>query len=146
MSAGKVFGGLLALVSGFFILLAVFLYRTSELTSGIEGQLIRWIINLVVCLLAIIGGVLAMASKGGGGGLTLIAGIMAFLMPLIANLVNSLDLQYYFIGYSGIYELTNYAYGGLQIIGSGILWSFKIEGFLIFLGAVIILNSPDRRN
>jgi hypothetical protein len=144
MSAGKVFGGLLAVIGGILILIAVFIFRLYELTSGIEGQLIRWIINLIVCLFAIIGGILAMSSKGGSGALTLIAGIMAFLMPLVAYLTKSMDLTYWFSGYSGIYELSSGAYGTLQLIGSGLIWTFTIEALLIFLGAIIILSSRGK--
>ncbi len=140
MSAGKVIGGLLALVGGVFILIGVVL-RAYEVTSGVEGQLIRWIINLVVCLFAIIGGLMAMASKGGAGGLVLIAGILAFLMPLIAVLIGSSDMSYWFYGYSGLDELTGW--GRIAITDGVINWTFPFEAFLIFLGAIFILNSRD---
>ncbi|HUX98351.1 MAG TPA: hypothetical protein VMV49_02240 [Candidatus Deferrimicrobium sp.] len=78
MSAGRIFGGLFALFGGVFVMIAVFL-NTSEVTSGTDALVIRWIINLIICLFAIIGGILAIAAKGGGGALALIAGILAFL-------------------------------------------------------------------
>lgn len=141
MSAGKVFGGLLALIGGVFVLIAVFL-NTSAFSSGNEDLVIRWIINLIVSLFAIIGGILAIASKSSGGALALIAGIMAFLMFLIAYLVNSADLLFWFYPYSGFFELTGWGY--FTLIGSGVVWVISFEGFLIFLGAIIILSSHDR--
>jgi hypothetical protein len=142
MSAGRVLGGLFALFGGVFVMIAVFL-RSYELTSGFQDQIIRWIINLIICLFAIIGGILAIARKGGAGALTLIAGILAFLMSLIANLVNSSDLAYWFSPYSGLKELTGW---GIFLLTDAVtlFWYFAFEGFLIFLGAILILNSRDR--
>ena len=142
MSAGKVFGGLLALIGGVFIIIAVFML-TSALSSGDNDQLIRWIIHLLISILAIIGGVLGIASKGGAGALTLIAGIMAFLMYLIGSLLTSPSLLIWFDPYSGLALLVD-GVTTFEIAGSGISWFFSLEGFLIFLGAIMILNSHDR--
>jgi hypothetical protein len=140
MSAGRVFGGLFALFGGVFVMIAVAL-KVSDITSGTAT--IPWIINLIVCLFAIVGGILAIARKGGAGALTLIAGILAFLMGLIASLLNSSELISWFVPYSGLYELTKW-WGIFTLSGSGLLWTFAFEGFLIFLGAIMILNSHDR--
>jgi hypothetical protein len=141
MSAGKVFGGLLALIGGFLLLIGL-IYNFYQITSGIEMQIIRWIIALIACLLAIIGGVLAIASKGGGGGLVLIAGIITFIMPLIADLAGSMEMAYWFAGYSGLADLTGW---GILLLtdSTTFFWYFSFEAFIIFLGAIIILNSRD---
>lgn len=149
MSAGKVIGGLLALIGGVFIIIAVF-QTTAVLSSGDNDLLIRWVVHLLTSIMAIIGGVLGIASKGGAGALTLIAGIMGFLMYLIAVLIIP-SITTWFSPTSGIPLLT---YSGLAnlidgvtifgIMGSGFNWFFTLEGLLIFLGAIIILNSHDR--
>ena len=142
MSAGKVIGGLFALIAGVFVLYAVFM-QINLLSSGIENNVINWVINLLVALLAIVGGILGIASKGGAGALTLIAGIMAFLMGLIANFIPTLPLSWWFDPYSGLALLTSSNFGQFIFGGSGITWFISFEGFLIFIGAIMILNSRE---
>ncbi|NVM31397.1 MAG: hypothetical protein HWN65_21340 [Candidatus Helarchaeota archaeon] len=144
MGAGRVIGGLFALIGGILILVAVIMY-TDVFAYGIERQIIRWIVNLIVVILAMVGGILAMASKGGGGALTLFAGIIAFIMPLILSLAGyaSTDVGFWFYRLSGLEYITGW--GTFTLQGSGIIWHFAFEGFLIFLGSLLILNSRDEK-
>lgn len=143
MGVGRVIGGIFALIGGFFIALAVFYSYFYQISSGIDFQIVRWIIHLIICLLAIVGGVLALASKKGGGILTFIAGFLEFLMPLIVSLVATFPINYWFSPYPGLYELTGW--GTFSLVGQGFTWFFTFEGFLIFLGSLLIINSHGEK-
>ena len=144
MGAGKVIGGLLALVGGVLILVACFGYYMYHITDGIDYQMIRWIIHLIAALLAVIGGVLAIASKGAGGVLVLIAGILAFLIPLFIDLIAEFPYTYWFSPYAGLANLVGWGSFLFTDIGLAIIYSFTFEGIIIFVGSILILSSRDR--
>lgn len=145
MGAGRVIGGLFAFFGGVLVLVAVFM-NIDIVTAGATDPLITWIVNLLVGILALIGGILGMASKGGGGALTLIAGVMALFLYLIGNLLSSPQLMLWFTPYSGLHTLFGWGRFVLYAWGSVIpLWHISFEGFLIFLGAILILNSREEK-
>lgn len=142
MSAGRVFGGLIALFGGVFILYRNF-DNINVLTLGFEDLTINWIVQLLIGIIALAGGILGLASKKGGGALTLIAGIMAFLVFLLGSIISSAELLVWFYPYSGLDRLLGW--GIFVMTGTGFYWVISFEGFLIFLGALLILNTRDEK-
>jgi len=141
MGAGKVIGGLFALIGGALLAVAVFYFYFYHITDGIDFQMMRWIIHLVICLLAIVGGILAMAGKKAGGVLALIAGFMAFLMPLIVYIAFEFPVTYWFSPYAGLSNLVGWGSFTLTGVWPAVSWGITLEAVLIFFGAIIILSS-----
>ena len=141
MGAGKVIGGFFVLIGGVLIAVAAFAFYFYHITGGIEMQIIRWIVQLIICLLAIAGGILAMASKNGGSLLALIAGFMALFMPLIANIAFESPVTYWFGPYAGLYNLVGWGSFSVTGVWPAVNWTITLEAVLIFFGAIIIISS-----
>ncbi|MFX1294997.1 MAG: hypothetical protein ACFFD2_09125 [Promethearchaeota archaeon] len=50
---------------------------------------INWIINLMIGIMVLVGGILCMTSRTSGGFLTLVAGILVVFMTLVGSLLQS---------------------------------------------------------
>lgn len=95
MSAGRVFGGVPALIAGFFVLIMVFLNADAAGAGG--NIMIAWVINLFLGVLALLSGFLGIGSKSGGG-IALVAALIAILLGVLS--VTVVDLQVMFAQYS----------------------------------------------
>ena len=134
MSAGRVVGGIIALVAGIFVLIpAILLYTGGQIDSYIAMEywdfVINWILYLVVAVIAIIGGILGLASKGGGAP-ALIAGLIALIMGLLW-ILNVLPL------YVPISLFQSIIIPGIIFT----LFGISIEAIMMILGGVIMLAS-----
>ncbi|MFX1294437.1 MAG: hypothetical protein ACFFD2_06230 [Promethearchaeota archaeon] len=133
MSAGKITGGIIALIGGAFVAIACLIVIESVFESGSIIFIINWLINILVAVLAIVGGALGIASKGGAGGLALAAGIIAIICPIIGWVSENLVVMFILSQYSLINYLTGY----------GFIWILSIESFIMLVGGIVILASPS---
>jgi len=129
MSAARVIGGLIALFGGFIVLLAC-LMTTSAISLG-GVFLVQWLINLLVALLGTIGGILGIANKGSGGGLALIAGLMAIIFEII-----------FYLNPLNFYVLSQYML--LETWIGFVIPYFTLEGLFMTLGGIIILAGRSK--
>ncbi|MFX1294824.1 MAG: hypothetical protein ACFFD2_08220 [Promethearchaeota archaeon] len=131
MSAGKITGGIIALIGGAFVAIACLLIPFNLPFAPIIIP--NWLINLLVAVLAIVGGALGIASKGGAGGLALAAGIIAIICPIIGWVSGNVYIMFILSQYSLINFVTGY----------GFIWVLSIESFIILVGGIVILASPS---
>ncbi|HUY00959.1 MAG TPA: hypothetical protein VMV49_15460 [Candidatus Deferrimicrobium sp.] len=135
MSALKAVGGILALAGGVLVVLLVLdmmiglgiftsMYMmTYAVLVMVYGELFIYI-NLVIAILAVVGGILALAGKKAGGALALIAGIV-WLIGGFANLAMIFPVS------------AIYAWTGQLVIGGFLL---SIEGILALVGGILALS------
>jgi hypothetical protein len=132
MSAGKITGGILALVGGAFILFQALLFIDN--IAGFPDEVIGWFVNIAICSLAIVGGILGLTGKRAGGMLALIGGAFAIICGLITvyitwnmtlwpysfftSTLNLFDEPYHLFAGISIEALLTLA-GGIVIIASG---------------------------
>lgn len=140
MGAGRVIGGIIALIGGVFIALHLFMPAGLSLLALGGNFQISWIINLVVVLLAVIGGILGLASKPGGA-LALIAGLMALVLPLIGAVSGDMAMAQMLSGLSGMY----FHFGLLlfEMAGPSGAMILSIESVVILVGGIIMLVSSS---
>ncbi|NVM31725.1 MAG: hypothetical protein HWN65_23000 [Candidatus Helarchaeota archaeon] len=143
MGAGKVVGGIIALIGGIFVLIPVFINIEAIFTAGSTEGYVMWIINLLVGLLATIGGILGLASKKGGA-LALIAGLVALLLPITAFLIGDPAIAQMFSQLSGILGFTGLFIYLLVVVGPPTIFlAITIESIIILVGGVIMLASSS---
>jgi hypothetical protein len=138
LGAGRVVGGIIALIGGALILIHCII-ATNLLTDFGTNYAIAWIINLLVALLAIIGGILGLASKSGGIP-ALIAGLIALLLPILAYVIGDLNIAQMFSQLSGIYYYTGFF---LFTLPSPMSMIVSIESLIILVGGIIMLASSS---
>ena len=95
MSAGRVFGGLLALFAAFFVLIMIII--DVDAASAGNNVAINWFICVLLGVLALLSGFLGLASKSGGG-IAIVTALIMMLLGLLAYLVA--DLTVLFTQYS----------------------------------------------
>ncbi len=143
MGAGKVVGGIFSLIGGTFVLIPVLMNINSLISPGNTEELVLMIINLLVALLALIGGIMGLASKKGGA-LALIAGLMALLLPVIAWLIADPSIAQMFSqlsGFVGFFGLYIYI---LPVMGPPVVFlTITIESVLILVGGISMLASSS---
>jgi len=131
MSAGRVFGGIIALIAGIFILTYNFAFVDLGVLNLGGDFAFAWFINLIVAAFALIGGILGLASKNGGG-VALLAGILALVLGIIGSLVVPLSVM--FFQYSLFSNLTHV----------GPWYGITLEEILMLLGGIIMLASSSK--
>ncbi|HUY00957.1 MAG TPA: hypothetical protein VMV49_15450 [Candidatus Deferrimicrobium sp.] len=97
MNRVRVVGGILTILGGIFIVITCFFVLEAVLSSPQTELLVAWIINLIIALLAIIGGLLGVASKKFGGGFALTAGITAISIWNLGLLFNCANASAIFV-------------------------------------------------
>jgi hypothetical protein len=138
MGTGRVVGGIIALIGGVLILIHCLL-AFSLLTDFGFGYSVGWILNLLVALLAIIGGILGITSKSGGAP-ALIAGLMAILLPVLAFVIGNLTIAQMFSQLSGIYYFTGFS---LFTLPSPMSMIVSVESVIMLVGGIIMLASSS---
>ena len=121
------FGGLIAIAAGIFILIAlIYVIPSLPYLFSING----WIIQLIVVIVAILGGFLALQNKRFSGWLPLGAGIFYIGLSLIYN-------------YNLLPVFRPFSFFLIIIDMEPPLWIFgiPIEAILLLVGALIILFS-----
>ena len=144
MSALKVLGGLIALVAGVLVLLPVlellgvsiisfdYLWHYSFVEFLIGNTFIY--INLVLAILAILGGIIGIAGKKVGAVLVLIAAIVWIIGGLtISGLESLVPISFYT------------AMTGNSLIGSGD-WFLTLEAILALIGSLLILAGRSNKS
>jgi len=127
MSAGRVLGGIIALFGGLFVLLICFIRIQLFLAMG-DVALIDWVINLLIGFLALIGGILGLASKSGGG-VAIVAGLASLILGILSATV---------LDFSTIFSQQSF-FNFYWNIGPWI--GITLEAILMIIGAVIMLAS-----
>ncbi|NVM55589.1 MAG: hypothetical protein HWN66_17915 [Candidatus Helarchaeota archaeon] len=123
MSAGKIIGGILALVGGFLVLIQAFI-NIDHFQGGLGYT---WVMNLGIAGCAIIAGVFGSKGQRGPGFLALIVGVLSIILGLVGAALPDIRLsQYSFFGYLGVVipigltiEAILMTVGGLVIVVSG---------------------------
>ena len=139
MGAGKIFGGLLALIGGIFILIPILIILPlfmSWLGAGPAGMdlVINWILLLILAILAVVAGILGLASKGGGA-LALVIGLIAIVVGIL--------------WFSGILPIGYEPASGFDlwildsIVSKEMLFGITIEAIFITVGGVVMLASSS---
>jgi hypothetical protein len=126
MITGRVIGGIIALFGGFMVVLAVLLNTAAIHTGG--HTLVAWIVNLIIGLWAIIGGILGIFKQGTGGLIALVAGLAASLCEILYYL-NPLRAPYL------------YQYMPLETWLVFVIPYITLEGIIMAVGGIIILAS-----
>ncbi|MDD1777923.1 MAG: hypothetical protein LUQ65_07110 [Candidatus Helarchaeota archaeon] len=127
MSAGRVIGGLIALIGGMFVLIMCIINMEAVFLMGGDA-LVAWLINLLLGLLALIGGIMGLASKKGGG-LAVAAGLLVLFLGILSFAVLSLWTLFYQYSLFDTY----------MDIGK---WAgITLESILMILGGIIMLAS-----
>ena len=128
MSAGRVIGGVIALIAGIFVLIACFMVMGLVFALGTGEIFIQWILNLVIGILALVGGIMGLASKSGGGA-AMVAGILSLVLGILSVTV----VAFIFIGIQySLFEL---------LMTLGPWFGITLEAILMMLGAIIMLAS-----
>ena len=125
MNVGRVLGGLLATIGGLCILIQCIIVVEGVFASGIIQIIVAWIINLLIGLLALIGGVQGLASRRGGE-IAIVAGIASLILGLLSFAVTTLSVIFF------QYSLLGYRWSGITL-----------EAILIIIGAIIMLLSES---
>jgi len=122
----RVIGGIIALVGGFLVVLACLLDTVAILIGG--NTLVAWIVNVIIGLWAVIGGILGIRKTRTGGGIALIAGLAALLCQAL-----------YYLNPSNAPYL--YQYMPLEMWLVFAIPYITLEGIIMALGGIIILAS-----
>ena len=139
MGAEKIFGGLLALIGGIFILIPILIIIPifmSWLGAGPAAMdlVINWILLLIFAILAVVAGIMGLASKGGGA-LALVIGLIAIVVGLLWS------FGILPIGYEPASGFDLWILG--SIVSKEMLFGITIEAILITFGGVIMLASSS---
>ena len=81
MITGRVIGGIIALFGGIMVVLALLL-NTAAMSAS-RNSLVAWIVNLIIGLWAISGGILGIYKQGTGSLIALIAGLAAIFLEVL---------------------------------------------------------------
>jgi len=128
MSAGRVVGGIIALIAGIFVLIACFMMWDDVFAIGPGEYLIQWILNIVIGIIAMVGGIRGLASKRGG-----IDAIIAGTLSLVLGILSVTVLAFTIIGIQySLFEV-------LMTIGPW--FGITLETILLIVGAIIMLAS-----
>ncbi|MHA1265331.1 MAG: hypothetical protein ACTSRS_08875 [Candidatus Helarchaeota archaeon] len=126
MGAARVLGSLFALFAGLLILI-INAVSTDALVLGGAAQ-VSWIINLLIGLLAVIGGLIGFGTRSSGG-LVIACGVLSLFLGLLSFLVA--DFQILFAQFSTF-----------QVYLSVGPWSgITFEAILMLLGGILIAAS-----
>jgi len=127
MSAGRVIGGLIALIGGMFVLIMCIINMQIAFSLG-SDYIVAWLINLLMGLLALIGGIMGLASKKGGG-IAVAAGLLVFFLGILSFTTLSLYILFYQYSLFQTYMAIGKWYG------------ISLESILMILGGIIMLAS-----
>jgi hypothetical protein len=128
MSAGRVVGGIIALIAGIFVLIECLLMRYVLIAYEPGKYLIQWILNLVVGIAALVGGIRGLASKRGND--AMVAGILSLVLGILSVTV----LAFSIIGDQ--YSLFE------ELMTIGPWFGITLEAILMIVGAIIMNVSP----
>ena len=129
MNVGRLIGGFIALASGLLVLIQSMLFF--GFVGGVLAFTIAWVINLALGFLLIIGGVLGIAGKGGGG-LILAVGIISIVMAIVSTM--SIDLMFMLMQFTLLGSA----------LGMGPFGAVTLEAILMVIAGIIILVSPTK--
>jgi hypothetical protein len=128
MSAGRVIGGILALVAGVLLLIGA-LWAIPEYHIEFTNPVV--ISNLAIACVMIVGGILGLVKlKTVGGIVALIAGIISIMGGLLIQFTSF----YYLLPLSLFY----------YIIPIDIFYFFAIEAIIAIVGGIILLVSKEK--
>lgn len=131
LSKGKIIGGIFGFIGGCFILFYAIWYARVVFSPslGSLAHISGWIWNLMVAILAIVGGILGFLSKRPSGPILLAAGLFSITLGII----------YWSTNYA-LLEAWQYSYFTLWGLGwpeSNLFLGISIEALLITIGGVI---------
>jgi hypothetical protein len=137
LSKGKIVGGILGFVGGWFILFFSITYSLTVFSPlGSFAHISGWIWNLMVAILAIVGSILGFMSKKPSGPILLAAGLLSIVLGII-----------YWSSNYALLETWQYSYftrWGLSWPESNLFLGISIEALLITIGGVICLLSESK--
>jgi hypothetical protein len=135
MSKANIIGGLLAIIGGLMILISTFIsfnpfWNLSNVT---------WVINLIIGLCAVIGGIFGIKGHRGAGGLVLTMGLLSIFLGIIFAYL-SYPYGYNYIQFSLFTQILhqfsfNHSY--YLNLFSGI----SLEAIIVTIGGIFVLAS-----
>lgn len=129
MKPVKILGGILALVSGTFLLI-ITLKNTGVYWGYGDSYIGTWVFNFIISALALGGGLLGLAGKNSGGGLAFMVGLISIAFGLIFW-YSSIVI---FLQYSFLTEIWH-----LGIVGNNLFLGISLEAILITIGGLCVL-------
>jgi hypothetical protein len=128
VSGLKIAGGILALV-GAALILIVLIINIPVLSSPVfqEAQ-ISWVLNLLVVILAIPGGIIGFTGRRSGGAIALVGPALFIMFSMIYNWITYSSIPTY-----SFIEMFIYIFGPYS--------QFSVEILMILAGSVMILGS-----
>ncbi|MHA1650996.1 MAG: hypothetical protein ACTSYB_12445 [Candidatus Helarchaeota archaeon] len=142
MSANKVIGGLLALIGGFMVLLPLLIHPIVGIQTAISllsvsfQYFLPWLVIFLISVLALVGGILAMAGKKAGGILALIMGLIIIIFLILPYIIPDLYLITFMAYASGTWEL--YVAGSIGFSFVATIY-VSLESILILVGGIIAI-------
>jgi hypothetical protein len=137
LSVGKIIGGILGFVAGWFILFYAITYSITVFSPlGSLAHISGWIWNLIIAILAIVGGILGFLSKKPSGPILLAAGLLSIVLGII----------YWSTNYA-LLETWQYSYftrWGLSWPESNLFLGISIEAIFITTGGIVCLVSESK--
>jgi len=127
MSAGRIVGGIIALVAGVLLLfgaIIAFMEYTMDFTDPM------FLSNLIIAIIIIVGGILGIVQKTAGGILALIGGAISLIGALLA-----LYASFYYLWPLSVFFF---------IYPSWLTYYFPIEAIIAIVGGIIILVSKGK--
>ena len=128
MSSGRKIGGIIALILGFLL---VFLPISWIILYPGLYNLINVIVNIVIAVLVLLGAVMSLGNKQGGGILIL---VMAIVMILLSVLYELAILGAEFLPLSAIFVFS----GGAVAIPY-----ITLESIILILAGILVMASPE---
>ncbi|MHA1276483.1 MAG: hypothetical protein ACTSQI_14530 [Candidatus Helarchaeota archaeon] len=127
MGIGKIIGSILALASGLFVLISVFFLNIKYHVPLSETWML---VDLLLAILVIVGGILGLTGKKWGGAFALIGGavwLVGMLLAMTAGVWEIMIVSIFWIFfpstieviYFGIIEIMLAIIGGIIILASG---------------------------
>ena len=131
LSKGKIIGGIIGFIAGWFILGYAIWYSRVVFspTLGSLAHISGWIWNLMVAILAIVGGILGFLSKKPSGPILLAAGLFSMVLGIIYWSTNYALLE--------TWQYSYFTLWGLSWPESNLFLGISIEALLITIGGVI---------
>jgi hypothetical protein len=151
MNVGRVIGAIITTIAGIFVLIFNFAIVDLRSLSFGDGSALAWIINLIIAILALVGGIMGLTSKTGGTRaypilfgrrtqilavnslIALAAGIISILLGIFGKIITQISTIL------AQYSLVSY----LWRIGPW--FGITLEAILMLLGGIIMQIAWERK-
>jgi len=132
MSGTRTAGGILGIIGGASILVSVLISISVLFSGSTVAELIAYILALTIGVLALVGGILSLATESSGGGLVLAAGIIAVACGVL----------YFFTSFPYVH-IRFYAFLSDLFLANLATLGITVEGILIFVGGILAVVGKE---